>query len=112
MGGSMQADVLRIYVVYSGGGGGGGGGGGYIQGLSQDLETGCLKLAIVKFWGILFFKGDHNNLRLQPQTCMEIIFKLKKNMVWYGCPNVTQTICWLRPQLHGVYARRVGSGGT
>ena len=24
------------------------------QNLSQDLETGCPKLAIVKFWGILF----------------------------------------------------------
>ena len=23
--------------------------------LSQDLETGCPKLAIVKFWGVLFF---------------------------------------------------------
>ena len=32
---------------------------GAVQGLSQDLETGCPKLAIVKFWGVLFFdKGD------------------------------------------------------
>ena len=30
------------------------------QGLSQDLETGCPKLPIVKFWGILIFKGDKN----------------------------------------------------
>ena len=36
------------------------------QGLSQDLETGCLKLAIVKYLGIQIFKGDHNILRLQP----------------------------------------------
>ena len=31
------------------------GGGG--QCLSQDLETGSLKLAIVKFWGVQIFKG-------------------------------------------------------
>ena len=30
------------------------------QGLSQDLETGCLKLAIVKCLGVQIFKGDHN----------------------------------------------------
>ena len=30
------------------------------QGLSQDLETGCPKLAIVKFLGFQIFKGDHN----------------------------------------------------
>ena len=38
----------------------------YKQGLSQDLETGCLKLAIVKFWGVQIVKGDHNILRFQP----------------------------------------------
>ena len=38
------------------------------QGLSQDLETGCPELAILKFWGVQFTKGDHNILRLQPQT--------------------------------------------
>ena len=32
----------------------------------QDLEIGNPKLAIVKFWGILFLKGSHNTLRLQP----------------------------------------------
>ena len=36
------------------------------QGLSQDLETGCPKLAIVKFMGVHIFKGDHNILRFQP----------------------------------------------
>ena len=36
------------------------------QGLSQDLETGCLKLAIVKFLGIQIFRGYHNILRFQP----------------------------------------------
>ena len=36
------------------------------QGLSQDLETGCPKLAIVKFLGIQIFKGDHNTLIFQP----------------------------------------------
>ena len=34
------------------------------QGHSQDLETGCPKLAIVKVVGILYFKGDHNILRI------------------------------------------------
>ena len=28
-----------------------------MQGLSQDLETGWPKLAIVKFWGVQIFKG-------------------------------------------------------
>ena len=35
------------------------------EGLSQELETGCLKLAIVKFWGVQIFKGGHNILRIQ-----------------------------------------------
>ena len=34
------------------------------QGLSQDLETDCPKLAILKVRGISFLKGDHNILRL------------------------------------------------
>ena len=38
----------------------------YNQGLSQDLESGCLKLAIVKYLGVQIFKGDHNIFRLQP----------------------------------------------
>ena len=37
-----------------------------MQGLCQDLETGCPKLAMVKFLGIQIYKGDHNLLRLQP----------------------------------------------
>ena len=36
------------------------------HGLSQDLETGCPNLAIVKFLGIQIFKGDHNILIFQP----------------------------------------------
>ena len=36
------------------------------QGLNQDLETGCPKLAIVKFWDVQIFKGDHNIFRFQP----------------------------------------------
>ena len=32
------------------------------QGLRQDLEIWCSKLAIVNFWGVLFFKGDHKIL--------------------------------------------------
>ena len=36
------------------------------QCLSQDLETGCLKLAVVKLLGVHIFKGDHNILIFQP----------------------------------------------
>ena len=36
------------------------------QCLSQDLETGCQKLAVVKFLGVQIFKGDHNILIFQP----------------------------------------------
>ena len=36
------------------------------QGLSQDLETGCPELAVVKFWRNQISKGDHNILRFQP----------------------------------------------
>ena len=36
------------------------------QGISQDLETGCLKLAIVKLLGVQIFKGEHNILTFQP----------------------------------------------
>ena len=36
------------------------------QCLSQDLETGCLKLAVVKYLGVQIFKGDHNILIFQP----------------------------------------------
>ena len=30
----------------------------YHQGITQDLETGCLKLAIVKFWASKFSRGN------------------------------------------------------
>ena len=33
-----------------------------IMGLSRDSETRCQTLAVIKFLGILFFKGDHNIL--------------------------------------------------
>ena len=33
---------------------------------SLDLETGCLKLAVVQFVGVKIFKGDHNILIFQP----------------------------------------------
>ena len=36
------------------------------QRLSQDLEAGCLKLAVGKFWGVQIFKGDHYILIFQP----------------------------------------------
>ena len=37
-----------------------------MQCLSQDLETGCLKLAVVNILGVQIFKGDHNILIFQP----------------------------------------------
>ena len=36
------------------------------QCLSQDLETGCLKLAVVKFLGVQISEGDYNILIFQP----------------------------------------------
>ena len=33
-----------------------------MQGLSQGLETGCLKFAVVKFLGDQILKGDHNSV--------------------------------------------------
>ena len=45
------------------------------QGLSQDLETGCLKLAVVKFWGVQIFKGHHNILIFQPYICINSVKK-------------------------------------
>ena len=36
-----------------------------LQGLSQDSEIGCPKLASVKLSDVLFLKVDHNLLRLQ-----------------------------------------------
>ena len=36
------------------------------QCLSQDLETGCLKLAVENLLGVQIFKGDHNILIFQP----------------------------------------------
>ena len=43
------------------------------QGLSQDLEIGCPKLAMVNFLGVKIFKGDHNILRFQPLSCMNLL---------------------------------------
>ena len=39
-----------------------------LQGLSQDLETGCLKFEIVKFVGVQIFKGDHYIVYTQIST--------------------------------------------
>ena len=39
---------------------------GPMQCLSQDLETGCLKLAVVTFLSVQILKGDHNMLIFQP----------------------------------------------
>ena len=37
-----------------------------IQGLSQDLGTGCPKLGALNFLGVQILKGDHIILRFQP----------------------------------------------
>ena len=42
---SWELDDVRVETMYS------------CQGLSQELETGCLKLAIVKFLGVQFLRG-------------------------------------------------------
>ena len=34
--------------------------------LSQDLETGCLRLEVVKILGVQISKGDHNIRIFQP----------------------------------------------
>ena len=47
---SGMASIRKVYVS---------------QGLSQNLETGGLKLAIVKSLGVQSFKGDHNILKFQ-----------------------------------------------
>ena len=56
------------------------------QGFGQDLETGCPTLANGKFWGVLFYKGDHKILILQPAACIYLW-----NMAWYpytmSCEN-------------------------
>ena len=47
------------------------------QGFNQDLETGCLKLAIVKFWGVQIYKftiySDFNHKHV----------KSYQNKAWY-----------------------------
>ena len=42
-------------------------------GLSQDVDTRCPKLAILKFRGVLFFKGDQNILGSQTQTSIYLV---------------------------------------
>ena len=49
-------------------------------GLSQDLETGCPKLPIVKFVWVLFFKGDPNIHRIQLQ-CLYLPIKIRHSIL-------------------------------
>ena len=50
------------------------------QGLSQDLETGRPKLAIVKVFGFLFFKRDHNT---QITTIkMYFLIEIRYDILW------------------------------
>ena len=48
----------------------------WLQGLSQDSEMGCPKLAIVKFWVIIIFKGVHT----QYKTCIACTYISTVNM--------------------------------
>ena len=52
------------------------------QGLSQDLETGCPKLTMVKFLGILFFKGGNNIYTEVMKTMLRVPFS---RMKWSWC---------------------------
>ena len=49
------------------------------QGLSQHLEVGCLIFAIANFWGVLFFKGDHNHTQIIT-TKIYILNQIKQNV--------------------------------
>ena len=66
----MSVSATDFYYIFRkkspGGGGGGGGADSVGQCLSQQLDTGCLKLAFVKFLGVQMFKRDHNILIFQP----------------------------------------------
>ena len=96
-----------------------------LQGLSQELETGCLKLAIVKFLGVQIFKGDHSILNFNHKhvyiyqnkaiiwqwdnliICLRLTYKeIPHKEFWaswgvlfkgLGVQKDTQTPCWLRP---------------
>ena len=68
------------------------------QGLSQDLETGCSKLAIVNFWGILCFKAGYNIHRLQVTSInMYLVIETRhdilsiKNFKKCWCPGCSQS---------------------
>ena len=52
---SSALEGLKLYKVPKG----------HLQCLSQDLVTGCLKLAVVKFLGVQILKGYHNILIFQ-----------------------------------------------
>ena len=46
-----------------------------VQNLIQDLETGCPKLAIVKFWGVHIFMGDHNILKFSTTNMYAFVYR-------------------------------------
>ena len=51
------------------------------QCLSQDLETGCLQLAVVKFWGVQIFKGNHNILMNISTINMYKFIKIRHDII-------------------------------
>ena len=55
------------------------------QCLSQDLETECLKLAVVKFLGVQIFKVDHNYTQ-NSTIYMYKLIKIRHNILiqWHG----------------------------
>ena len=50
------------------------------HGLSQDLETGWPNV-----FGILYFKGNHIILRLQPYTCIHLLIEIRHNVFIQFC---------------------------
>ena len=53
-----------------------------MQCLRKDLEAGAEKYVIVKFWGVLFFKGD-NMIRLLTSVC---VYLLPKDIIILSLP--------------------------
>ena len=57
-----------------------------IQCLSQDLETGCLKLAVVKFLGVQFFIGGSQYTYISTINICKFI-KIRNDVIKQCCGN-------------------------
>ena len=56
-----------------------------LQGISQDLQTGCPNLVIAKFCGILFIKGPHNVLRVSDYIYIMYLLIEIKHIILIQC---------------------------